>query len=42
LDEGQVEDGLGDTLMKIVVKMRDAVALAKRFEASPREALRES
>lgn len=33
--------GLGDTLMKIVVKVKDAVALAKRFEAAPREALRE-
>jgi len=33
--------GLGDSLMKIVVKVRDAVALARRFEASPREALRE-
>jgi putative transposase len=33
--------GLGDTLMKIVVKVKDAVALAKRFETSPREALRE-
>lgn len=33
--------GLGDQLMKIVVKVRDAVELARRFEASPREALRE-
>jgi putative transposase len=33
--------GLGETWMKIVVKVKDAVALAKRFEASPREAMRE-
>jgi putative transposase len=33
--------GLGDQLMKIVVKIRDAVALAHRFETSPREALQE-
>jgi putative transposase len=33
--------GLTDTLMKIVVKVQDAVALAKHFEASPREAMRE-
>jgi putative transposase len=33
--------GLGEALMKIVVKVRDAVELARRFEASPREALRE-
>ena len=32
---------LGRTLMKIVVKVRDAVELARRFETSPREALRE-
>jgi putative transposase len=30
-----------ETLMKIVFKVRDAVELARRFEASPREALRE-
>lgn len=33
--------GLGDQLMKIVVKVRDAVKLARRFETSPREALKE-
>lgn len=33
--------GLGESLMKIVVKVRDAVALARRFETSPREALLE-
>lgn len=33
--------GLGEQLMKIVVKVRDAVGLARRFESSPREALRE-
>ena len=33
--------GLGESLMKVVVKVRDAVALARRFETSPREALRE-
>lgn len=33
--------GLIDSLMKIVVKVKDVVALAKRFEASPREAMRE-
>src|SRR5580693_4769482 len=32
---------LGESLMKIVVKVRDAVELARRFETSPREALRE-
>ena len=32
---------LGDTLMKIVIKVRDVVALAKRFEEAPREAMRE-
>src|SRR5438876_4220565 len=33
--------GLGESLMKIVVKVRDAVELARRFETSPRETLRE-
>jgi putative transposase len=33
--------GLGEALMKIVVKVRDALELARRFEASPRDALRE-
>lgn len=33
--------GLKDTLMKIVVKVHDVVDLVKRFEASPREAMRE-
>lgn len=33
--------GLRDTLMKIVVKVQDVVALARRFEASPVEAMRE-
>jgi putative transposase len=32
---------LGHRLMKIVVKVKDAVELARRFETSPREALRE-
>ena len=31
---------LGHSLMKTVVKVRDAVELARRFEASPGEALR--
>lgn len=33
--------GFGDSLMKIVVKVRDAVELARKFESSPREALSE-
>lgn len=33
--------GLRDTLMKIVVKVHDVVALARRFEAAPLEAMRE-
>lgn len=33
--------GIGDRLMKIVVKVKDAVELARRFEASPVEAMRE-
>ncbi len=33
--------GLGESLMKVVVKVRDAVALARRFETSPREAVLE-
>lgn len=32
---------LGESLMKIVVRVRDAVALARKFESSPREAMRE-
>jgi hypothetical protein len=31
----------GESLMRIVVKVRDAVGLARRFEASPGTALRE-
>jgi putative transposase len=33
--------GLGESLMKVVVRVRDAVELARRFESSPREAMRE-
>lgn len=33
--------GLRDTLMKIVVKVQDFVSLARRFEASPMEAMKE-
>ena len=33
--------GIGDRLMKIVVKVKDAVELARCFEASPVEAMRE-
>jgi putative transposase len=33
--------GLVDSLMKIVVKVKDVVALAKRFELAPREAMQE-
>lgn len=33
--------GLTEALMKLVVKVRDVVALAKRFESSPRDAMRE-
>lgn len=33
--------GLGEKLMKIVVKVRSVVELARRFEASPAEAMRE-
>ena len=32
--------GIGDKLMKMIVKVRDVVSLAKRFEEAPREALR--
>ena len=32
---------LGGTLMKVVVKVRDVVAMARRFEDSPSEAMRE-
>ena len=33
--------GMKEALMKIVVKVHDVVALAKRFEASPRQAMQE-
>lgn len=33
--------GLGEQLMKIVIKVKDAVGLARRFEESPRDAMRE-
>jgi putative transposase len=33
--------GLPETLMKIVVKVQDVVTMAKRFESSPLEAMRE-
>lgn len=33
--------GLGEQLMKVVVKVKDVVALVRRFEASPAEAMRE-
>lgn len=33
--------GLGEKLMKVIVKVRDVVDLAKRFEESPKEAMQE-
>lgn len=33
--------GLGETLMKVAIKVKDIVALAKRFEVAPREAMAE-
>ena len=33
--------GIGAAIMKVVVKVRDVVELAKRFEESPAEAMRE-
>lgn len=33
--------GLGKTLMKVVVRVRDVVTLVQKFEASPKEAMRE-
>ena len=33
--------GLGEKLMKVVVKVRDVVSLAKHFEESPKEAMQE-
>jgi len=33
--------GLGESLMKIVVKVRDVVELARRFETAPAETMRE-
>ena len=33
--------GIGAKLMEVVVKVRDVVELAKKFEESPKEAMRE-
>ena len=33
--------GVGEKLMKVVVKVRDVVKMARRFEESPAEAMRE-
>lgn len=41
LEQRKAEMGLGESLMKIVVKVRDVVELARRFETAPAETMRE-